>query len=79
MNNDQLKHKAAIYSVFEMMFESWMDEADKQEFVNLLLQRVGITLEQLDEGIEIGVNNGHSVDEQLALVRLVFEGSNGNG
>ncbi|ELC9583489.1 hypothetical protein RJY99_004473 [Vibrio vulnificus] len=48
MSNAQLKHEAAIYSVFEMMFESWMNEDDKREFIDLLLQRTGTTLSELD-------------------------------
>lgn len=69
MSNAQLKHEAAIYSVFEMMFESWMNEDDKREFIDLLLQRTGTTLSELDEAIEQGVKNGHSVEEQLTVIR----------
>ncbi|HFQ5182573.1 hypothetical protein [Vibrio parahaemolyticus] len=71
MSNGQLKHEAAIYSVFEMMFESWMNEDDKREFIDLLLQRTGTTLSELDEAIEQGVKKGHSVEEQLTIVRLL--------
>ncbi|MFW1108891.1 hypothetical protein ACEWA7_22985 [Vibrio parahaemolyticus] len=71
MSNAQLKHEAAIYSVFEMMFESWMNEDDKREFIDLLLQRTGTTLSELDEAIEQGVKKGHSVEEQLTIVRLL--------
>ncbi len=71
MSNGQLKHEAAIYSVFEMMFESWMNEDDKREFIDLLLQRTGTTLSELGEAIEQGVKKGHSVEEQLKIVRLL--------
>ncbi|NGZ17530.1 hypothetical protein G6Z94_09255 [Vibrio aestuarianus] len=75
MNNAQLKHQAPIYSVFEIMFESWMNDDEKREFIDLVLQRAGITLSELDESIEEGVKNGYSVEEQLAVVRLLMHGS----
>lgn len=67
-----LKHQDAIISVFELMFEDWMDESDKMEFVSIMLSKIGKTFSDLDADIEQGVKNGHSVEKQLGIIKMLF-------
>ena len=54
---------------FEGMFESWMDDQDKAEFILLSLQQSGKTLSDVNEEIETGIKNGYSIAQQLEAVR----------
>ena len=67
-----LKHDKAIKQFFEMFFEDWMDETERQEFVVLALQLMGRTLEDLDADIEQGLQNGYSVEEQFDIIRQII-------
>ena len=63
------KHGRAIELFFEGMFESWMDDQDKAEFILLSLQQSGKTLSDVNEEIETGIKNGYSISQQLEAVR----------
>lgn len=68
-SENDLKHQDAINSIFEMMFESWMDENDKQEFITLMLKQADKTLAELDRDIEIGVEKGYPVEQQITILK----------
>ena len=67
-----LKHGEAISEFFEGVYESWMNEKDKSDFVNLLLNTQNKTIQDLDNDLEIGVQNGYSVEEQFEIVKKIF-------
>lgn len=69
---EELKHKEAIESLFAMFYESWMDDDDKREFVQMLLSKTGMTLDDLDNSIEEGIKNGYTIQEQLEAAKKVF-------
>jgi hypothetical protein len=64
-----LEYGFAIYSIFEPMFESWMDDNDKAEFMVLALAATNKTLHDLDRDIATGVANGCPVETQIELCR----------
>ena len=61
-----------IMSMFEFFFESWMGEEDKKEFIDLFLQKTGVTFKKLNDDIQIGVDNGYSVECQIDLCKQVW-------
>jgi hypothetical protein len=69
-----LPTKGIAYELLAPMFESWMDDDDKREFVDLTLRAVGKTEADLESEIAVGVANGHSVEEQIALCRNLLSG-----
>jgi len=52
----------------EMMFEDWMSDEDKIEFIRDDLKNQGITLSRLDEEIQAAVSNGFPANLQLELM-----------
>ncbi len=64
-----MKHEISINQIFEMLYESWMNQEDKDYVKTELLKNMGVTMEQLDEDLETGVKNGFSVEVQLELIR----------
>lgn len=69
-----LRHGGAILSIFEAMFEPWMDDGDKAELMAMSLQATGKTLEDMDEDLETGLQNGYSIEFQVELCRKLFSG-----
>jgi hypothetical protein len=64
-----MKHEASLNQIFEMLYEPWMSQDDKDYVKSELLKSMGVTMEQLDEDLETGVKNGFSVEIQLELIR----------
>jgi hypothetical protein len=64
-----MKHEASLNQIFEMLYEPWMSQEDKDYVKSELLKSMGVTMEQLDEDLETGVKNGFSVEVQLELIR----------
>jgi len=77
-----LKHKDAIVQFFELLFWPGMTPEEKIKMVTEILDATDMTIKHLDEAIETGVQNGHSVEYQLALIAklidLRFGGRPGN-
>lgn len=67
-----LKHGPALLEFFEVMCSDWMNPAEKIEFINKILELSGMTIKDLDDSMENGVQNGHPVEEQLAALRQVI-------
>lgn len=64
-----MKHEASLNQIFEMLYEPWMSQEDKDYVKSEFLKSMGVTMEQLDEDLETGVKNGFSVEIQLELIR----------
>jgi len=68
-----LKHKDAIVQFFELLFWPGMTPEEKIRMVNDILEATDMTIKLLDEAIETGVQNGHSVEYQLALIAKLID------
>ncbi len=67
-----LKHKQSIQMIFEMLFEPWMDDSDKFDFVIMSLAAIGKTIKDIDQDIQLGVENGHSAEFQVEMLRKIL-------
>lgn len=68
----ELKYEHAISALFEPLYEGWMTEEDREEARKLFLQKLGRTMEELDNEVAIGVQNGYSVETQLQLLHRIL-------
>lgn len=57
----------------EIFFEDWMDKEDWKDMLESVKEVSGITLESLSKDIEIGINNGYSLEQQLTIFRNMFK------
>ena len=72
-NISDLKHGPAIVEFFNMLAPDWMNQQDKTELVTKILEATRLTLKELDDALEEGVQNGHSIEHQLALIKKIVE------
>jgi len=49
--------------------ESWMDDNDYKEVIELTFKTTDITKQKLSDSIEIGIKNGYNVEQQIELLR----------
>lgn len=68
-----LKHGDDILKFFELFYEDWMDDEDKQEFIVSCLDQMGLTLFDFDRNLSIGVENGYTIEHQLELCKNIIE------
>lgn len=68
----QCRHGQQLVKILDDMREGWMTDAAHDEFVDGMLKQVGITMQQLDDEIQAGVDNGYSPESQVQIVRLVL-------
>jgi hypothetical protein len=52
--------------------DDWMDDNDYKEFIDEVLIQSNTSLEQMEEAITIGINNGYSMDDQFKLMREIL-------
>ena len=65
-----------VNNLFEEFFrEAWMNDDDWKEFLNSMGSQGGLSMDILAKELEIGVNNGHSVEKQFAIIRQVLQKS----
>jgi hypothetical protein len=69
-----MKHKIEIDNLLKELLhdESWMDDEDYKEVIDLTFKTMGITKQKLSDDIEIGVKNGYTVEQQIDLLRQVL-------
>jgi hypothetical protein len=64
-----MKYEKEVNQLLINIFRSnWMDDNDWNEF----LKEVDFPIEKLSSDLEIGVNNGYSIETQLKLFEKVF-------
>lgn len=68
-----LKHKDAIVEFFNMLAPDWMTPEEKIEMVTKILEATRLTMKELDDSLEEGVQNGHSIEYQLALIKKIID------
>lgn len=52
--------------------DNWMDDNDYQEFIDEVLLQGNTSLEQMEEQIQVGINNGYSMKDQFILMRKIL-------
>jgi len=66
-----MKHEIEINKLLKELFydESWMDDNDYKEVIELTFKTTDITKQKLSDSIEIGIKNGYNVEQQIELLR----------
>lgn len=69
-----MKHEIEIDKLLkELLYdESWMDDEDYKEVIDLTFKTMGITKQKLSDDIEIGIKNGYTVKQQIDLLKRVL-------
>jgi len=69
-----MKHEIEIDNLLKELFydESWMGEEDYKEVIYLTFETVGVTKQKLSDDIETGIKNGHTVKQQIDLLKRVL-------
>jgi hypothetical protein len=67
-----VKYEKEILKIFEEMYEDWYDEDDKKEFNRMMLEATNQTMQSMSDNIQIGVDNGYSVEEQIEIAKVVY-------
>lgn len=69
-----MKHETKIDNLLkELLYdESWMDDEDYKEVIDLTFKTMGITKQKLSDDIEIGIKNGYTVKQQIDLLKRVL-------
>ena len=69
-----MKYEKEIDEIMKsLLYEDWMDEKDLKEIINLSFQYKGITKQDLSDKLEEGVNLGHPIEEQIKLIKTIFQ------
>ena len=58
--------KEALKSIAK---KDWMDDNDWNEMEQEIFKTLGISYESMSEQIQIGIDNGHSLEAQLELLK----------
>ena len=69
-----MKHETEIDNLLkELLYdESWMDDEDYKEVIDLTFKTMGITKQKISDDIEIGIKNGYTVKQQIDLLKRVL-------
>jgi len=69
-----MKHEIEINKLLKELLhdESWMDDEDYKEVIDLTFKTMGITKQKLSDDIDIGVKNGYTVKQQIDLLKQVL-------
>lgn len=71
-----IKYRTEIDKMLrDALFESWMDENDYQEVKNAVLDQAMLNEKALSTQIQIGVDNGYSVEDQTEIIKSVLNKS----
>lgn len=62
-----LRYGAQIFQLFESHFDDWMDDSDREHWLLKLLSAIGVSLDDLDKQIHVGVENGYPADQQVRI------------
>jgi len=69
-----VKYQDEITQIFSDLFrEDWMDDENLEELITEVIKVTGYTLEKMSHDIQIGVDNGHSVEYQSKLIAHIFK------
>ena len=66
-----MKHEKEIDQLLkELFYDEWMGESDYNNLIDEIMRELKTGKQTLSDDIETGINNGHSVESQLKLVKL---------
>jgi adenylate kinase family enzyme len=68
-----VKYQAQIDEMLSCLYEDWMDEDDKKEFIEEIFNRLDLNYEKLNSQIEEVIKNGYSVEQQLEAVKVLLK------
>ena len=57
----------------EQFYETWMDENDWSMFLEALERQFGVSVQSLSNDLQVGLKNGHSIENQFELVKTVLK------
>lgn len=57
----------------EQFYETWMDENDWSMFLEALERQYGVSVQSLSNDLQVGLKNGHSIENQFELVKTVLK------
>lgn len=66
-----VKHEKEILAFLrELLYdEEWMSEEEYQDLVEETYRTTGITQQEFSDNLEEGIKKGHTIEQQLELVR----------
>jgi hypothetical protein len=70
-----LSHNEINTFLKEQFYESWMDDDDWKMFLDELKKHSGASIQSLSKDLQVGLENGHSIENQFDLVRAVLKNS----
>lgn len=59
----------------EGLYETWMTEDEYQECLRLTLSVMNTDIQKLSDQVQIGVDNGHSAEFQMKLIKQLMKKS----
>jgi hypothetical protein len=68
-----VKHGKILKQFFELFFTPEMTEEDKQDFIAFMQAKLKVTLPQLGEQFQVGVENGYSPEDQLTIIQAFLK------
>ena len=68
----KVEHYDSIMEMFSPLFDSWMDDADKYNFIHELISEQGKSFATLSDEINIGIENGYTVEQQIDICKAVL-------
>lgn len=69
-----MKHETEIDNLLKesLYDESWMDDEDYKEVIDLTFKQMGINKQKLSDDIEIGIKNGYTIKKQIDLLKQIL-------
>lgn len=69
-----MKYEEELKQMFIEHFNTEIeDEDDWEDFKEHLKEITGVTVEELSEKVEIGIQNGASVENQMKFIKTIFK------
>jgi hypothetical protein len=53
----------------DLFYGSWMSDEEYKEFIEITFNKVGMTKQELSVELEIGIQNGYSIEKQLQILK----------
>lgn len=68
-----MKYEQEINNILENTFrEDWMDDETYNEYVEIIFILLGYSKQDMSNKIDIGVNNGYPVKQQIEILKTVL-------
>lgn len=70
---ESIKYEKEIRKLYSDMFrKEWMNNEEWEEALNEVFNRPGYSIEEISQRIEVGVENGYSVECQFMLCKMLI-------